>query len=149
MLKMIRHRSGGRDIKNFEHEINLKSEICNLIHHYQKLRMDFLLDNFIEWYKIFGASHCQLNQINNAEQASNSKKNKNLQKYKNKEEFRTRFIADLEEEIATVLPDLTRTGIDEIDNRYKPEDKNLLKFLSLEDQVENPRFKRKKFTIYK
>jgi hypothetical protein len=80
----------------------------------------------------------------------------------NDEEWKKKFIQDIEEDLPTVLPDLIKTGIDDIDAKYKPrEDKNLLgklgnlknipgiNFISGDDEnKELDRTKPKKFKNY-
>lgn len=72
------------------------------------LRMDYLISNFLAWFDHKGIKfgpHMLLSQ----------------------DGWRKKFIADIEEDLPSALPDMYRTGINEVDDKYQAlESNNLL-----------------------
>ncbi|KAL4492562.1 hypothetical protein ABPG72_007675 [Tetrahymena utriculariae] len=80
-------------------EVEMKTEICELFIFQQNSRMDFLITNFLCWY----------------DQVS-----KKYTDFSNK-----KVTAEIEEDIPTIIPELYKTGVDEIEMRIMQMTDNL------------------------
>lgn len=82
-------------------------QICNFLMFLYNQRMDYLISNFLAWFDCKGdkfGPHMLLSQ----------------------ESWRKKFAADIEEDINAALPDMYRTGVDEVDEKYHSLESNTL-----------------------
>ncbi|EGR30288.1 MIR domain protein [Ichthyophthirius multifiliis] len=90
LLQIIKEGEN-HELKQANVQVEIKQEICNLVLFFHDMRIDYLLTNFIEWF----------GQISNltAQQMEKELKGNSIQ---------------------STIPNISKTGIDEIDIQYKP-----------------------------
>jgi len=100
-----------RRLREVNNEILIKEEICDLFNYLLDLRQDFLLSNLTGWFEE------TIPKIN----------------AKLDNDDRSQIIKDIvEQNVETILPDIARTGIFEIDEKYKiKEEKAVLNVFQL------------------
>ncbi|KRX06791.1 MIR motif [Pseudocohnilembus persalinus] len=120
-------------------EVKIKLEICDQLSFMQKMRLDFLISNFLCWFDLKGQ---KLN-----EQVKNGG-DKDIEQKKQK------IYAELEEDLHSIIPDIFSTGISEIDEKYCFKSKNMmdnlpgLKLFKTEEESTKKKSKPKKFNNY-
>ncbi|EGR32970.1 MIR domain protein [Ichthyophthirius multifiliis] len=132
LIQMIKN-SENQDAKNqkqLQIETDLKQEICKLLHFLYNMRMDYLILNFLTWFD-------QIGNQNNLLTLQEEQLQKKVQQI-------------LEEQLCTVIPNIYRTGIDDIDDQYKPNEKrfSLFNFFQKKDKVHKNKNKLKNFVNY-
>ncbi len=102
-------RRSGQQNSLFEAKIDvqIKMQICNFFLFLYNMRMDYLISNFLAWFDQKGdkfGPHMLLSQ----------------------DAWRKKFVAEIEEDLPSALPDMYRTGVEEVDEKYRAVESNTL-----------------------
>ena len=108
-------RPGKDDLEGTTSEVNLKTEICEILEFFLDLRQDSLITNIITWFESILAKV--------------KEKEEGYWKVKTKKDLEKEIVDLIKKEFKNYLPNYFRTSIEELDNKYEKEDEdNNLKF---------------------
>jgi len=98
LKNQLSQHTSEKETKEGNNEILIKEEICDLFNYLLDLRQDFLLSNVTGWYEDVIPKLAEKKEV----------------------EDRSQIIKEaVEQNIITVFPDIARTGIPEIDEKFK------------------------------